>query len=555
MNFNSVGRSTGTDGGVGSFLLQLLDVFLGRVRDNTFDNVTNHGQGNTDGGDDLGVLGDGVLQAHLLGAVGDQRGSTAAAANQLHGVVVQLILVSQGVDAGVDLLEVLVQDLGSQLLNGDAQLVSNGLHALAGSAGVAVCEVLLVDQAQHVGSVGVGEADTLAACQFDGNVVRGVTRLRAQHLDGQRAGVDLLLRSEAGVLAASDVGGTGADVLNAMVVDTDHGTTGAAQDADIQRVDVGIVAADLGVVNAGTAVLDNTDVSGGAADLKVDGVRSTQIHQGAHDGSSRAGQSSQDGTLTHLADLHNAAVAAHDHQGNGNASVADRALGGVCGSHHLGQNGSVDGGSAGTAGQAVQLGDVRSHGNRQALGLGQVMDLDLFVHVVNAESHGGNDNLAAFTAQLFDGGIDLLVGHFLLLQEPVMHGDLTADLLVQDDVLQVQLALCQEAFQTAACNTDDTDRSNVALDEGVGCLGGGVRNEDDVLRGNVVLGHAVFEGLHNAGGNAVLVVVGGLNFVFANDLMGQVVHGDTLGVSTADVNAHANSAMFCHSVFLLNVSQ
>ena len=73
------------------------------------------------------------------------------------------------------------------------------------------------------------------------------------------------------------------------------------------------------------------------------------------------------------------------------------------------------------------------------------MDLDLFVHVVNAESHGGNDNLAAFTAQLFDGGIDLLVGQFLLLQELVMHGDLTADLLVQDDVLQVQLALCQPA--------------------------------------------------------------------------------------------------------------
>ena len=49
--------------------------------------------------------------------------------------------------------------------------------------------------------------------------------------------------------------------------------------------------------------------------------------------------------------------------------VYKRQLGGVCGSHHLGQNGSVDGGSAGTAGQAVQLGDVRSHGNRQALGL------------------------------------------------------------------------------------------------------------------------------------------------------------------------------------------
>ena len=244
------GGSAGADGRVGGFLLQFADVLLGGVGDHALHHVADHGQGHADGGDDLGVLGDGVLQAHLLGAVGHQGGRAAAAAHQLHGVVVQLVLLGQGVDAGVDLLKVLVQDLGGQFLHRDAQLVGHRLHALAGRAGVAVGEVLGLDQAQHVGGVGVGEADALAAGQTDGHVVGGVARFGAEHLDGQRAGVDLLLGGEAGVLTAGDVGRTGAHVLHAVVVDTDHGAAGAAQDAHIQGVDVGVVAADLGVVHA-----------------------------------------------------------------------------------------------------------------------------------------------------------------------------------------------------------------------------------------------------------------------------------------------------------------
>lgn len=50
---------------------------------------------------------------------------------------------------------------------------------------------------------------------------------------------------------------------------------------------------------------------------------------------------------------------------------------------------------------------------------------------------------------------------------------------------------------------------------------------------------AVFERLHNAGGNARLVVVGGLDRGFADDLVGRVVDGDGLGVGAADVDAHA----------------
>ena len=48
------------------------------------------------------------------------------------------------------------------------------------------------------------------------------------------------------------------------------------------------MSANLGIVNARTAILDNADVGGGTAHLKIDGVGSTQVHKGTHDRSSRS---------------------------------------------------------------------------------------------------------------------------------------------------------------------------------------------------------------------------------------------------------------------------
>ncbi len=462
--------------------------------------------------------------------------------------MLELVLLSQVVDALVDLLEGLIHDLGRQLFHRDVQAVGDGLHGLAGGVGVAVREVLRLHQAQHVGRAGVGDGDALAALQADDDIVGGVAGLRADQLDLRID--DLLLRRKDGVLAAGDVRGTRADVDDVAVVDTDHGTAGGAEDAHVQRVDVSGVAADDGVVNAGTAVLDNADVRGGAADLEVDGVRGAQIHQRAHDGGRGAGHGGQDGTLAHLADLHNAAVAAHDHQGHRDARGAHGALGGVGGGHHLGQDGRVDGRGAGAAGQAVQLGDVGGHRDGDALLLGAVVDHGLFRAAVDAERHGGDDDFRALALQAFDGGVDGLVTEGLFLDELVVHGDLAADLLVQDDVLQVQLRFGQPALEAAAGHADDADLRHVALDEGVGGLRGGVRHEHDVFGGDIVLAQAVLKALHNAGRNALLVIVGGFYLVFADDLVGQVVDGDGLGVGAANVNAHTDFSVLRHEFLL-----
>ena len=347
------------------------------------------------------------------------------------------------------------------------------------------------------------------------------------------------------------MGGTGTHVHDLVAACTDHGAAGNTLNLNVQRVDVGIVTADRGVLDTGTAVLDDTDVGGGAADFEVDAVGSTQIHQSAHDGSGRAGQHGQNGALSHFVDAHNAAVAAHDHQGNVNTGSPDSTLGAVCGVHHLGEDGAVDGCGTGTAAQAVQLGDIGSHGSHDASGVGFLLDHHFVLDGVNAEGLGSGDDSGAFAHQLVNGSLDSFFADGILLlvcQIGVGGGDVAS--AVQQDVADPGLALGQHARDTAAAHAQDADLGHVAFDQSIGCLGGGVGNEDNIIGINVIFGQAVLEALDNAGGNTLLVIVGGLDDGFTDDLIGFVVQGHSLGVGTADVDADADLSV-AHGKFLL----
>ena len=329
----------------------------------------------------------------------------------------------------------------------------------------------------------------------------------------------------------------GADILDTALIGAHHRAARHAQHADVQTADVGAVTADDGVVDGGAAVLDDADVRRRAADLKVDAVGRAQIHQAAHNGRGRAGQHRQNGALLHLADFHNAAVAAHDHQGNLYARAADALLGFVGGVQHLGQNRSVDGRGAGAAGQAVQLGDLAGGGGFQPHLLGNVADAGLVLHIIHAVDLAGDDDLCAFAGQLLNRSLDRCIGQGIIDEIAVMQVDGTAGAEV--NVLQIRLRLCDPAAGAFAADADDTDLRNIALNQGVRCLRGGMGDEDNVLGVDVILFQAVFERLHNTGGNTGLVVMGGLDRGFADDLVGRVVNGDGLGVGAADVDAHA----------------
>ena len=535
MHIDAVRRCAALDGLVDGLGLDGTDVLRRGVGHNALNDIAHHRQCHTDGGNDLGVFGDGVAQPHLVRAEADQSGCAAADTNQTDLVFFQAVLGGQLGDDRLDLLVGAGQDLGGDFLDRLAHVVRQRLHGLAGSVGVAVGEVVGGNQPQHVRGTGVRDGDALAACQFNGNIVVGVALLRGEE-DDLRVN-DFLLRGKDGVVHTGDVRRARTDILDAALVSAHHRAARNAQHADVQTADVGAVTADDGVVNGGATVLDDADVRCRAADLKVNAVGRAQVHQAAHDRSGGAGQHRQDGTLFHLADLHNAAVAAHDHQGDFHARAADaffRLVGGV---QHLGQNGSVDGRGAGAAGQAVQLGDFAGGGGFQPHLLSNAADAGLVLHIIHAVDLAGDDDLCALAGQLLNRSLDRCIGQGIIDEIAVMQVDGTAGAEV--NVLQIRLRLCDPATGTFAADADDADLCDVTLDQGVRRLRGGMGDEDNVLRVDVILFQAVFERLHNTGGNTGLVVMGGLDRGFADDLVGRVVDGDGLGVGAADVDAHA----------------
>ena len=130
----------------------------------------------------------------------------------------------------------------------------------------------------------------------------------------------------------------------------------------------------------------------------------------------------------------------------------------------LGQNGSIDGGGAGAAGQTVQLGNFAGSGSLQPHLLGNVADTVLVLHIINTVDLAGDDDLCALAGQLLNGGLDRCVGQGIIDKIAVMQMDGAPGAEV--NVLQIRLRLGDPAAGAFAADADDTDLCNVALDQG-----------------------------------------------------------------------------------------
>ncbi|MNC56216.1 hypothetical protein D3C75_1057970 [compost metagenome] len=83
---------------------------------------------------------------------------------------------------------------------------------------------------------------------------------------------------------------------------------------------------------------------------------------------------------------------------------------------------------------------------------------------------------------------------------------------------------------------------NISLQQGVGCLGGAVGDELDILRKNTVFIHNPLNNLDDSAGNSAFIVVCGRHFDLRQHLKGFIVNRDSIREGTPDI--YADSDLF-----------
>ena len=335
------------------------------------------------------------------------------------------------------------------------------------------------------------------------------------------------------------MGAARSDIDELAAARAHHAAAGNADDANVERTDIGLVAADARIFDGRPSVADHADIGAGAADLEVDAVGYAQIHQRACDACGRARQHRHDGAPAHLANVHHAAVAAHDHQRRLNAGLANTRLRHGRGVDHLRQDAGVDDGGAGPGRQAVELGDLVAAGRGQP-GIDHEAAHRFFgVVVINAKGGTRDNDLCAFRLEFFDRLADRLVGQRLLHQKPVHRFHIAAGRKL--DRLHRALALGQQRFH-AGRHADDADACDVALEQCVGGLGCRMREKDHFPGVDARLREDIAEHLDHALGDATRIGVGGQHGEPSDHLVGRIVDQDGLGEGASDVDTNAIGA-------------
>ena len=533
-DFDVLRRGPQPDDGVEGLALDRLQVFRLRVGNHALDDLAHQRQRHTDRRDDLGVLGDRVRELHAFGGKGDQRGGTATLAHQHRLVTVEPVLGDELLDHGDGLVGGALEDPAGRVLDRTSQHLGQRRHGEAGGLRIAVGVQAGLGVAQHVGGTGVGDRIARPVGDADRHVIVGIVTLGLEQLD-TRAGEDRRL-GEGRVGKPGDVGAARPDVDQLAVSDTHHAAAGDADNAHIEGTHVGLVAADAGVLHGRPAVADDADVCAGAADLEVDAVRHPEMHERAGDAGGWTGQHRHRRAASHLVDVHDAAVAAHDHERCLDAGLAHARLGHVRRVDHLGQDAGVDHRRAGARRESVELRDLVAAGHGHFRTDGGLADRLLAAVIVDAEGAGRDDDAHALRAQLLDGRQRTLVGELFGGDETVTRPQEAPGR--QLDLADVALPAREQRFH-AARHADHADRRHVAFQQRVRGLGGAVRQEDHMLGIDPGAIEDVAEHLHHALGHAALVGMGGQHRIAADHLVCRIVDQHRLGEGAADVDADA----------------
>ena len=194
----------------------------------------------------------------------------------------------------------------------------------------------------------------------------------------------------------------GSHIRNFSVFNPDHAAACHTQGAHIQRGKIGFMTAYFAVPHHDAAVLDYRDIRRGSSGFQKNAVRKPLVHQYACNAGGQPRQHGQNRATPHFVHVHYAAVAAHNHQGGGNAGAFYTGLGHVGGFHHFGNQAAVDDGSAGTHPEPVEFGNLMASRCVKAFFTRQFHHELFVVRIIHAVRFRCHDDFGAGFFQLFN---------------------------------------------------------------------------------------------------------------------------------------------------------
>src|SRR3954468_20045315 len=250
---------------------------------------------------------------------------------------------------------------------------------------------------QYICRTGIGQRVALAVCAANCHVIVRIALARAEPFDLR---IDDIVRlRERRVVQPRDVRAARPDIVYLLAAYTNHAAAGNANDPDIQRIHIRVVAAYPGMSDGWAAIADYADVGAGTADLEINAIGHAQVHERTGHARRRTRQHGYDRAPSHFLYIHDTAIAAHDHQRRGDAGFAHGLFRHVGRADHLRQDAGVDDGSACPRGESIQLGDFVATRHCETEFGCNAHDCFLGALVIDAEGAARHHDLRAFIAQ------------------------------------------------------------------------------------------------------------------------------------------------------------
>mmetsp|Transcript_18361 Transcript_18361/g.29575 ORF Transcript_18361/g.29575 Transcript_18361/m.29575 type:complete len:325 (-) Transcript_18361:105-1079(-) len=301
--------------------------------------------------------------ARLIANVLDEAAHAATDANQGLLIRVQFVFNGKPLKDRYDFRNRLIKDRGCGFLNAQPQMIGKQRNRFARCHRVGEGMHVGFDHARGICSTGVGDRIAVASGGLDGDEFLAVVPLGFD--EHQFRIIKHRLIGKGGIGQAGNMCAARANIHNLGIAHPHHAATPDTQHPNVEGIDIGLVAADARIGDRRPAIANHTNVCGRAAHFEIDAVGHANMHQGTCDTRSGAGEHGQGRPAPHFLDVHDAAIAAHDHQRNIDARVAHAAFGHVRRGDHLGQDGGVHNSGLGAHRQAIELRDVVAAGGDQ----------------------------------------------------------------------------------------------------------------------------------------------------------------------------------------------